>query len=197
MIVSNATNKVTVCSNTLGLAMRPPEVFLVTRPAVNFRDFLVASDKILGYSPARAADASGRDLSEAEKFLSCLAAFKDQNARVGPAPNPKFLSHLSFSVFVVAEERDMFDVLECCSGMSFVTADTSVTRVLAAVITGTLAQWRDAVAAGLVRDAQPSVRIGFNRIRNLLVDMNLNVWSDYDTREAPDGTFFMEQKRLR
>ena len=197
MIISDGRNKVAVLLNTFGLAMPPPQVLLVTTPAVNFRDFLIASEKALGYSPVSAADASRRELSEPQKFLCCLDAFRDRNARVEPTPNPKFLSHLSFGVFVVAEERDMRDVLDCCSGMAFVTADTMATRVLAAVITGTLAQWRDAVVAGFMREAAPSVRVGFHRIYCLFHGMNLNVWSDYDTREAGDGTFFMEQKRRR
>ena len=57
----------------------------------------------------------------------------------------------SFSVFMVADERDLLDILERCSGMSFVTAETTVRGVTAAVVTGTLAQWRDAVAAGSTR----------------------------------------------
>jgi hypothetical protein len=177
--------------------MPTPEVQLVTTPTVNFPSFLATSDTILGYSPARAADASRRDLSGPEKFLSCLAAFKDQNARVGPTPNAKFLSHVSFSAFVVAEERDMRDILECCSGMSFVTTDTLISGVLAAVITGTLAQWRDAVAAGFVHEAEQTVRAGFHKIYGLFLGMNLNVWSDYDIRDATDGTPFMERKRQR
>ena len=197
MIISNSTNKIIVSPNTLDLPMPPPQVLLVTTPAVNFRDFLVASADALGYSPASAADASRRELSEPQKFLCCLDAFRDRDARVGPTPNPKFLSHLSFTVYVVAEERDMLDILECCSGISFVTADTLVTRVLAAMITGTLAQWRDAVVAGLVREAQPTVRVGFHRIHGLFYGMNLNVWSDYDIREAGEDIFFMESKRHR
>ena len=174
-----------------------PEAHLVTTPAVNFYGFLSASVKALGYSPASAADATGRQLSDPEKFLSCLTALRDREARVEPTPNPKFLPHVSFGVFVVAEEQDMRDMLECCSGMSFVTADTLETRVLAAVITGTLAQWRDAVVTGLVREAAPSVRVGFRKIYNLFFGMNLNVWSDNDTREAGDGTFFMQPTRQR
>jgi hypothetical protein len=100
-------------------------------------------------------------------------------------------------VFVVAEERDMRDILECCSGMSFVTADTLITRVQAAVVTGTLAQWRDAVVAGFVREAEPTVCAGFHKIHGLFLGMNLDVWSDYDTRAAAEGTFFMEKKRQR
>ena len=127
-----------------------PEVLLITTPAVNFRAFLGACLQVLGYSPARSADASPRELSEPEKFLSCLAALRDQKAPAGLAPN--LLSHVSFSVFVVADERDMLDILERCAGMPFVTAETTVRGVTAAVVTGTLAQWRDAVAAGSVRE---------------------------------------------
>ena len=154
-----------------------PEVLLVTTPAVNFRAFLGACLHVLGYTPARAADASSRDLSEAEKFLSCLAALRDPKAPAGLAPN--LLSHVSFSVFVVADERDMLDILERCAGMPFVTAETTVRGMTAAIVTGTLAQWRDAVAAGSVQrrralrprrlqqDLSPLLRRGSERVGRL------------------------------
>jgi hypothetical protein len=172
-----------------------PEVLLVTTPAVNFRAFLGACLHVLGYSPARAADAAPRDLSEPEKFLSCLAAFRDQKAPAGLAAN--LLSHVSFSVFVVADERDLLDILERCAGMPFVTAETTARGVTAAVITGTLAQWRDAVAAGSVSSAEPSVRAGFNKVYRLFCGAGLNVWGDYRAREAPDRTLLLEYKPQR
>jgi len=174
-----------------------PHVLLVTTPAVKTQDFLGTCKEALGYSLSRAADSSERDLSEAETFLSYLAAFRDEKPRVGSAPNPKLLTHVSFSMLVIADERDMRDILECCSGMSFVTADTLASGVLLAVITGTLAQWRDAVAAGSVRETKPSVRAGFNRICNIFRADYLNVWTDYKTPEALDGTFLLEEKPRR
>ena len=72
--------------------------------------------------------------------------------------------------------------------MPFVTAETTVRGVTAAVVTGTLAQWRDAVAAGSVREAEPSVRAGFNKVYGLFCGAGLNVWGDYRAREAPDRT---------
>jgi len=177
--------------------MQLPEVLLVTKPSADFREFLIACKEVLGYSPSRAADASARDLSEAETFLTYLAAFRDQQARVGPVPNPNLLSHVSFSVFVIARERHLFNILERCAGMPFVTTETTDRAILAAVVTGTLAQWRDAVAAGCVREAEPPVRLGFRKIYNLFHGMNLNVWSDYNKREAADGTLLLEEKTRR
>ena len=172
-----------------------PKVLLVTTPSVDFRAFLGACVQVLGYSPATAADASPRDLSEPEKFLSCLASLRDQQAPAGLTPN--LLSHVSVSAVGGADERDMLDILERCAGMPFVTAETLARGVLAAVITGTLSQWRDAVAAGSVREAEPSVRAGFNKVYGLFCGVGLNVWSDYRAREAPDCTLLLEYKPQR
>ena len=174
--------------------MTLPEVLLVTSPSCNFGDFLNVCQTVLGYAPSRAVDASRRDLSDPEKFMSCLAAFRDKEARVGYATNPNFLSHVSFSVLVVARERDLLDMLERCAGMPFVTAETLDRSVLAAVITGTLAQWRDAVVAGSVPEVELSVRVGFNKLYRLFHGAKLNVWSNYRIHEAPDKTILIEQK---
>ena len=70
--------------------------------------------------------------------------------------------------------------------MAFVSAETLVRGVMAAVVSGTLAQWRDAVAAGCMRDAKPTVRIGFNKIYDIFCGANLDVWGNY--RQDRRGT---------
>ena len=100
-------------------------------------------------------------------------------------------------MFVVADERDLLDILERCAGMPFVTAETTVRGMTAAVITGTLAQWRDAVASGSVSNVEASVRAGFNKVYGLFCGAGLNVWGDYRTREAPDRTLLLEYKPQR
>jgi hypothetical protein len=172
--------------------MATPEVMLLSTPAFNFRAFPGACRQVLGYSPLRAVDASPRQMSDTEKFLSSLAAFRDQKAPAGFAPH--LLSHVSFSIFLIADDRDMRDILEYCSGMSFITADTLARGVMAAVISGTLAQWRDAVAAGSGRNVESSVRAGFNKIHGLFRGAGLDVWGDYRTREAADHTLLLEYK---
>lgn len=172
------------------------EPILINRPAIDFTVFLGVTEKVLGYNPAKTADGARREVSDAERFLSCLASMRDARAPSGLAP--KLLTHVSFSVFVVGDERDLLDILECCSGMPFVVADTTLRGVQCAVVNGTLAQWRDAVVSGSVKDAEPSVRRCFNKIHDLFCDEHLNVWSDYRTKTAPDQvTFLLEDKRSK
>jgi len=178
-------------------AMPIPEVRLVSSPAIDFSGFLPACKHALGYSLTKAADVSSYEMTDTQRFLWYLAAFRDKNVRVGPVLSSCLLPHLSFSIFVAADERDMPGILQCCSGMPFLVADTVDSSVRAAVITGTLAQWRDAVVSGSVGDAEPTVRAGFNKIHSLFKGMNLNVWSDYTTREASGGTFLLEHKIKR
>ena len=74
------------------------------------------------------------------------------------------------------------------------SAETLVRGVTAAVVSGTLAQWRDAVAAGCVRDVQPTVRAGFNKLYDIFCGANLDVWGSYRRDEARDGTLLLEYK---
>ena len=119
---------------------------LISAPAIDFRTFIGLSHKVLGRSPAAPSDACRRELSDAERFLSCLAAMRDERAPVGLSPH--LLQHVSFSAFIGADERDMLEILQLCAGMPFVAVETIVRGVQAAVVTGTLDQWKDAVVSG-------------------------------------------------
>ena len=123
-----------------------PTPYLIQAPSIDFRTFIGLSHKVLGRSPAAPSDACRRELSDAERFLSCLAAMRDERAPVGLSPH--LLKHVSFSAFIGADERDMLEILQLCAGMPFVAVETIVRGVQAAVVTGTLSQWRDAVVSG-------------------------------------------------
>lgn len=172
-----------------------PDVMLIQQPAVDFERFLALAHQALGYSPATAADNSRRVLSEAERFLSCLAALRDPKAPAGLLPS--LLTHVSFSLLCAADERDLPDILECAAGMPFVKADTTMRGVQIAVITGTLAQWRDAVKTGSSGSVQPNARACFNKVYTMFVKHGLNVWGDLQVRPGHDQTFFLEDKRGR
>jgi hypothetical protein len=81
--------------------------------------------------------------------------------------------------------------------MSFVTAETTVRNVQVSVVTGTLGQWRDAVASGCSEAAGPAVRACFNKLHGLFTAAGLGVWSDFQTRSASHQTFLLEDKRKR
>jgi hypothetical protein len=171
-----------------------PKCLLITVPSVDFTALAGVCQHVLGHAMLPAAPVN-RDLAESEKFMSCLASLRDPKAPAGFAP--KLLSHVAFSVCVVADDRDLYDILECCSGMSFVTAPTTARNVSLAIISGTMAKWRDAVVSGCSRGVEPSVRAGFNALYHLFLSVNVNVWPDYRTREAADETLLLEYKPQR
>lgn len=92
---------------------------------------------------------------------------------------------LAVVLLVIADERDLLD--NETSGMTFVRADTNVPNVNLAVITGTLAQWRDAVAAGTSEATPPTVRTCYSKILLLFDRAGLtSVWSNFERHTAPD-----------
>jgi hypothetical protein len=92
----------------------------------------------------------------------------------------------------------MLDILQVSAGMPFVVTDTLMRGVQLAVITGTLAQWRDAVKSGSSRNSEFNVRACFNRVMALFKTAGLGgVWNDYESHAMPDRTFFLEDKRKR
>lgn len=171
--------------------MQQALAILIQQPSIDFAQLLATSHEMFGYSPAAASDASQKQLSDSERFLSCLAAMKDRNAPVSLSPH--LLTHVSFSVLVVTNERDLIDALEYCSSMPFTVADTVVRGIQAAVITGTLSQWRTAVLSGCHQGVEPTVRFLFNEILAIFEANNLAVWSDCTRKNSrDDGTLFLE-----
>jgi hypothetical protein len=169
-----------------------PTAILITRPSIDFGTFLGLSQQILGYSPSETVDASPIELSDAQRFLECLASLKDRKTQ---GFTPHLLTHVSFSVLAAADDRDMLDILQTASSMPFVVTDTRVRGVQLSVISGTLAQWQDAVVSGSSRGSQLNVRTFFNRVMRLFEEVGLNVWKDFDNYPLQDCTFYLEEKR--
>ena len=65
--------------------------------------------------------------------------------------------------------------------MSFVRAETKARDVNVAVLTGTLAQWKNAVASGTDEATPPTVRTCFSKILLLFDRAGLtSVWSNFE-----------------
>ena len=173
-----------------------PEAIIIHRPNIDFSVFLGVALEVLGYSLATVADASTKQLTDADRFLSCLATMRDSNATVDL--NPKLLPHVTYSILIVANEADILDIMECSGGMPFVTVETMVRGAMMAVMTGTLAEWKAAVLAGSTPETEPTVRAAYNKIHGLFRDEGLNLWMDFRQRQATDQmTFLLEDKRGR
>ncbi|MGA2061684.1 MAG: hypothetical protein ABSG67_14460 [Thermoguttaceae bacterium] len=173
-----------------------PSAVLIQTPNVDFATFLGLCQQALGRNPAATVDASPLERSDAERFLACLAALRDRNASVGLAPN--LLTHVSVSILAAADDRDMLDILQASTTMPFVATDTLMHGVQLAVITGTLAQWRDAVKSGCSKNNTPNMRVFFNRVMSLFESAGLGgIWKDFESRPLRDQTFYLEDKRQR
>ena len=137
-----------------------PNFLLIQTPSPDFNKLLTLSQQALGYNAAEGIDASLIERSEAERFMSCLAAMQERGACPGFAPH--LLSHVSFSVLVAADEQDMLVIVEK-GEMPFIVINTKVRGVQLAVISGTLAEWK---------------RMGntIPRIREVFIANNLDVW---------------------
>jgi hypothetical protein len=166
---------------------------LISQTAVDFTTFLALAHKALGFSPSANVDQSRLNHSDAERFVSCLAALRDSSAPAGITPN--LLAHVSYGVLLFADERDLIDILEAASGLAVVTSETLARNVMLAILTGTLAQWRDAVVSGSTRQAEHNVRATFCHIMSLFEQAGLGkVWKDYQSKPLDDNTFFLEYK---
>jgi len=137
-----------------------PNFLLIQTPSPDFNKLLTLSQQALGYNAAEGIDASPIERSEAERFISCIAAMQERGSCPGFAPH--LLSHVSFSALVAADEQDMLFIVEK-GEMPFIVVETKVRGVQLAVISGTLAEWK---------------RMGntIPRIREVFVANNLDVW---------------------
>jgi hypothetical protein len=167
------------------------DALLITTPAVDFDRFLTDGHKMTGRSLATSADSTRRQISDTEKFLSCLAVL---NGDTGVGFPPRLLAHVSFSMLVWGDDRDLLDVFQLC-GMPFVMTDTIARGIQAGVITGTLSEWRDAVASGLRQSIEPAVRHIFGQMLIRFEQSGLSaVWADFSKKASPIG-FYLEDKR--
>lgn len=171
----------------------PSHALLIQQPSIDFTQFLGMTFEMFDRNLSEGADASHKNLTDTERFLSCLATLQDEGAPVCLPPH--LLTHVTFSVLVAINERDMLDALSCCAEMPFVTGDTVVRGVQASVVTGTLAQWRSAVLSGCRLEAQPDVRGLFNQILSLFEAACLDVWADCQRRDGPNNTLLLEDQR--
>lgn len=163
------------------------EAVLITQPCVNFGSFLSACNEALGYPINAEVDRSATKMSDSEKFLTCLASIRDHNDPFSKS----LLYHVSFSAILVCDEDDLLLAMSQCAGMSFVTSDTVAKRISLGVVTGNLAQWRDAVISGCELSR---VRPLFNKLMDQFLAQGLNVWGDFN-RKYDNGTFLLEHKK--
>lgn len=159
-------------------------VALILISKLDLNTYLPTSHQILGRSLSRAAD--NLPLSEIAHQLACLAAFKESSLK--DSIPPLNLYHAGF--LIAANERDMIEILEIAA-MPFVLTETISRGIDAVIISGSLAQWRDAVKVGC--KASREVRLVFNSVYRILCEKGLkDIFDNLQVSEQQDHTFLLE-----
>lgn len=97
-------------------------------------------------------------------------------------------------MLIIADEFDTLDILECAAGMPFVTTETQSRGAQLSLISGTLAQWRDAVVTGTRKGG--AVQVLYCQVMSHFEAFNLNPWSDFTKKWSHEGRLFLlEDKR--
>lgn len=175
----------------LHLSSMSPSAVIVATTVPDFGKLLGLTHQMLGYSIADAVDASRKQHHDIARFLACLAAFKDRDAKVDPTPD--LLRFCSVSVLLAADEEDILGIVQA-AGMPFVVAETIKRGVFTAICTGTLDQWKDAVVTGSQSKLQV-VRECFGKIMGLFEAIQISLWKEFSVKTLNDRTLRLEDKR--
>jgi hypothetical protein len=164
---------------------------------MDLSQFLPVSRQLLGYSPAKAADGTTIPLQELAHQLACIAAFKNEQAGTSVRSAILHLDLFHAGFLIAADERDMVEILEI-AGMPFTLTVTLVRGIDAAIISGSLTQWRAAVKVACSAKTQLSrgARHAFNSVYKILCEHGLkDMFDDLQVSEQQDHTFLLEHRR--
>jgi len=170
---------------------------LIAQTKLSLDAFLPLARDLVGYSVAQAADSVPVPLPPMAHNLACYSSFKDRKASPSVRLAEPFYGLFSTTFLVATFENDMAEVLETAGGMEFAIVDTVERRIQAAIIHGTLAQWRRAIlrACGPKTKLEQEARQVYTLVFNKLCQLGLREM--FDTLKVgarQDRTLLLESK---
>jgi hypothetical protein len=171
-------------------------VIPIAASAVNWQLYIDTAADWLGHAPSRGVDASSSRLSDFAKYTASLVEFStkqeiDPRGVLRGRPGPQ-LHHTFFSVMVREKHATILRIAEA-AGLSVLSSSTG--RERAAIVSGTLAAWRDAVIVFCHKDTPRDLRELFNEVKRMFDHIGLaDIWHDYKRRGLPDKTYYLEYK---
>ena len=167
------------------------DAILISKPQFDLSTILAMSTEMLGYSPARAADAA--NLNGQPHLLACLAAFRDKLAPATLRGSRDVFELLHYCFLFASDAEEVPLILETLGGMAFALTDTRVRRVQALIVGGTLHQWRYAVLRGCRQDQPKPIRICFDKVFIQFQNIGLaEVFGKLTKKQMADHTFYLE-----
>lgn len=166
-----------------------PTAIIIQQSELDTQTFLAACIEVLGYSPAIPADEQG--YKGIEHTLSCLSAFRYRDAKPGVEAASEVYELMSLSCLIIADERDMPDLLEVAA-MPHGLTETQVRGVQVALVSGTLRQWRTAILRGCKQGVERHIRVCYDTIYLQFRSVGLAPMFNRSQRNMNDNTFLLE-----
>lgn len=168
-----------------------PDVALISKPNVDLPRLLSLAEKMLGYSPARAADTA--NLKDQPHLLACLASFRDPEVPATVKACRDIYDLLHYGFLIAADEEEMLLLLEVLGGMSFAYTLTRIRGVSAIIVVGTFHQWKYAVLRGCRQEQPDFVRVCFDKVYTQFQGLGLSdAFGKLAKKQMRDQSFYLE-----
>lgn len=146
------------------------------------------ASELLGQAPTRGVDRCSSKLSDYAKYTASLAEFqaakeldpKQTLRRPGP-----YLRHTFYSILI---SETPSTVLRISEDTDLAVLSTQIEKKRAAIVSGNLEQWRNAVIVCCDPAAGKTIRELFFDVKSMFDQLGLSdLWFNYSTRQQKDG----------
>lgn len=162
-------------------------------------EFLKNVAELCSHSPIQGIDSYQYQLKDYARLIAVLGEF-----RSGKECDPKqilysagdLLSHLHFGFMISGSSGLIYQIMEL-TDLKIISTRLKEKRGRAAIVSGTLRQWRDAIINILLNDNNNNreLRWAFSQCLNFFSHLGLNdIWHDYRKLTSKDQIYLLERK---
>lgn len=162
-------------------------------------NFLKDAADLCGHSLTQGIDSYSYKLSEYARLITVFGEF-----RSGEKCNPKqilysagdLLSHLHFGFMIDGSANLIYQIMEL-TDLKIISTRLKEKRGRAAIVSGTLKQWKDAIINILCPTIKRNreLRWVFSQCLDFFFQLGLHdIWYNYRKHGLPDETYLLEEK---
>ena len=167
----------------------------------NFRwtEFLKDAAELCGHSPIHGIDSYPYELSDYARVIAAFGEFRssktcDPKQTLHSAGD--LLSHLHYGFLIDGSANLIYQIMEL-TDLKIISARLKDKKGRAAIVSGTLKQWRDAIINILCTTMRRNseLRWVFGECLDFFCHLGLSdLWHDYRKRSLEDKTYLLEEK---
>ena len=164
-------------------------VALVSETTIDLSAFMPSAQLVTGQNHISESDAHPGP-SQIATNLKIIRDFAGRQTDMS-------LLSISLGFLVAGMRHDILEIIEYCSDLTYVRTQLSLRAEFECVlITGNLAQWREAVTEGCRAHPMSTAREAFNQVFMILNQKGLGeLFANKRTHDSNDGTFLLQDLR--